>query len=144
MCRELEEDVSRLKALAVGILNDMGGGGVTVPEDLVCEVCRFGAGEIHCVASIVGGIASQESIKVFNLHHLPFQTLCNLLASIYTCFESAQFFFYADVTFSYMQCLLIRTEQPFELCQLLTGQFTPIQGTFLYNAMSATSLVLNI
>jgi len=87
---ELEEDVSRLKALAVGILNDMGGGGVTVPEDLVCEVCRFGAGEIHCVASIVGGIASQESIK------------------------------------------------------LLTGQFTPIQGTFLYNAMSATSLVLNI
>ena len=65
MCRELEEDVSRLKALAVGILNDMGGGGVTVPEDLVCEVCRFGAGEIHCVASIVGGIASQESIKVF-------------------------------------------------------------------------------
>lgn len=82
MCRELEEDVSRLKALAVGILNDMGGGGVTVPEDLVCEVCRFGAGEIHCVASIVGGIASQESIKVSNLHHLPFQTLCNLLASI--------------------------------------------------------------
>ena len=78
MCRELEEDVSRLKALAVGILNDMGGGGVTVPEDLVCEVCRFGAGEIHCVASIVGGIASQESIKVFNF---PSPSISNVVQS---------------------------------------------------------------
>lgn len=149
MCRELEEDVSRLKALAVGILNDMGGGGVTLPEDLVCEVCRFGAGEIHCVASIVGGIASQESIKVPTLHHPPFQTLCTLLSSNYKSFKSVQFLFCfvlfcADVTFSYIQYLLICTDQPFELCQLLTGQFTPIQGTFLYNAMSATSLVLNI
>lgn len=69
--RELEEDVSRLKGVAVGVLNDMGGGGATLPEDLISEVCRFGAGEIHCVASIVGGIASQEAIKVvilsFNL-----------------------------------------------------------------------------
>ncbi len=62
--RELEEDVSRLKAIAVSILNDMGGGGAALPEDLISEVCRFGAGEIHTVASIVGGIASQEAIKV--------------------------------------------------------------------------------
>lgn len=88
--REMEEDVSRLKALAVGLLNDMGGGGASLPEDIISEVCRFGAGEMHCVASIVGGIASQECIK------------------------------------------------------LLTGQFTPIQGVFIYNAMSATSLVLNL
>ncbi|KAG0570361.1 hypothetical protein M758_6G151400 [Ceratodon purpureus] len=87
---EMEEDVSRLKSLAVGLLNDMGGGGASLPEDVVSEICRFGAGEIHCVASIVGGIASQECIK------------------------------------------------------LLTRQFTPIQGTFIYNAMSATSLVLNV
>ena len=63
-CREMEEDVSRLKSLAVGLLNDMGGGGASLPEDVVSEICRFGAGEIHCVASIVGGIASQECIKV--------------------------------------------------------------------------------
>ncbi|CAM6070645.1 unnamed protein product [Sphagnum tenellum] len=87
---ELEEDVSRLKAIAVSILNDMGGGGAALPEDLISEVCRFGAGEIHTIASIVGGIASQEAIK------------------------------------------------------LLTRQFTPVQGTFVYNAMSATSLVLNL
>lgn len=87
---EMEEDVSRLKSLAVGLLNDMGGGGTSLPEDFISEICRFGAAEIHCVASIVGGIASQECIK------------------------------------------------------LLTRQFTPIQGTFIYNAMSATSLVLNV
>lgn len=60
----MEEDASRLKSLAVGLLNDMGGGGASLPEDVIGEVCRFGAGEIHTVASIVGGIASQECIKV--------------------------------------------------------------------------------
>lgn len=64
--RELEEDALRLKSLAIGLLNDMGGGGASLPEDVVSEVCRFGASEIHCVASIVGGIASQECIKVPN------------------------------------------------------------------------------
>lgn len=69
--REIEEDVSRLKSLAVGLLNDMGGGGASLPEDVVSEVCRFGASEIHCVASIVGGIASQECIKVSNCTSFP-------------------------------------------------------------------------
>lgn len=56
--RELEEDVSRLKAIVVSIVNDMGGGGGTLPKDLISEVYCFGAGEIHPIASIVGGIAS--------------------------------------------------------------------------------------
>ncbi len=63
--RKLEEDVSRLKAIGVvSILNDMAGGGAMLPEDLISELYHFGAGEIHTVASIIGGIASQEAIKV--------------------------------------------------------------------------------
>jgi amyloid beta precursor protein binding protein 1 len=62
--RKLEEDVSRLKAIGVSILNDMGGGGAMLPEDLISELYHFGAGEIHTVASIIGRIASQEAIKV--------------------------------------------------------------------------------
>jgi hypothetical protein len=56
--------ISRLKAIHVNILNDMGGGGATFFVDLISEVYHFGAGENHIIASIVGGSASQEAIKV--------------------------------------------------------------------------------
>jgi amyloid beta precursor protein binding protein 1 len=62
--KELEEDVSRLKTIIVSILNDMGWRGATLLVDLISEVCCFGANENHIVASIVGGIASQNAIKL--------------------------------------------------------------------------------
>jgi hypothetical protein len=54
------------------------GGGVSLSDDLVREFCRFGASEIHNVAAIIGGIASQEAIKVLN--RVAF-SLCLLLYS---------------------------------------------------------------
>jgi hypothetical protein len=62
--KELKEDVSRLKAIVVSILNDMGGDKATFFVDLINEVYRFSVGESHIIASIVGGIISQEFIKV--------------------------------------------------------------------------------
>ncbi len=62
--KELEEDVSRLKAIVVSIVNDMGVGGATLPEDLISEVYCFGASEIHTIGSIVGGIALQEGVNI--------------------------------------------------------------------------------
>lgn len=85
-----EEDVTRLKAIALGLLNEVGAGGVALPEDLISEICRFGAGEIHCTAAVVGGIAAQEAIK------------------------------------------------------FITGQFTPLPGTLVYNGMASTSSVFVI
>eukprot|EP00897_Mesotaenium_endlicherianum_P006793 jgi/Mesen1/6141/ME000314S05147 len=85
-----EEDVTRLKAVAMSLLNDAGAGSTTLPEDLISEICRFGAGELHCAAAVVGGIASQEAIK------------------------------------------------------LITGQFTPLGGTLIYNAMASTSSCLTL
>jgi amyloid beta precursor protein binding protein 1 len=43
----------------------MAGGGATFFIYLINEVCHFGVGENHIIASIVGGIASQEVIKVY-------------------------------------------------------------------------------
>ncbi|RXH89974.1 hypothetical protein DVH24_032331 [Malus domestica] len=60
----MDEDISRLKTTAVGLLNDVGCNGVTLTEDLINEMCRFGAAELHAVAAFIGGIASQEVIKV--------------------------------------------------------------------------------
>lgn len=60
----MDEDISRLKMIAVGLLNDLGCNGQTLTEDLISEMTRFGAAELHSVAAFIGGIASQEVIKV--------------------------------------------------------------------------------
>ncbi|KAI5062057.1 hypothetical protein GOP47_0022596 [Adiantum capillus-veneris] len=71
---ELEEDAMKLKTLSTTLLNKMIGGGVggaVLSDDLVSEMCRFGASEIHTVASIIGGIASQEAIKLLTRQFTP-------------------------------------------------------------------------
>ncbi|KAH9617913.1 hypothetical protein KSS87_006386 [Heliosperma pusillum] len=60
---EMDEDISRLKTVAVGLLSDLGCNGSILTEDLINEICRFGASELHAVAAFIGGIASQEVIK---------------------------------------------------------------------------------
>ncbi|KAF6140824.1 hypothetical protein GIB67_042237 [Kingdonia uniflora] len=62
--RGMDEDISRLKTIALGILGDLGCNGSTLTEDLINEMCRFGGAELHTVAAIIGGIVSQEVIKV--------------------------------------------------------------------------------
>ncbi|PSC68884.1 NEDD8-activating enzyme E1 regulatory subunit [Micractinium conductrix] len=92
---ELEEDAALLKSQANAILSECGaaggGGGSSAPagvsDDLVGEMCRCAAGELHVVAAVVGAIAAQEAIK------------------------------------------------------LLTGQFVPVGGALIYNAMQCTTSV---
>ncbi|KAJ0051477.1 hypothetical protein Pint_02033 [Pistacia integerrima] len=62
----MDEDISRLKTAAVSVLSDLGCNGSTLTEDLINEMCRFGAAELHAVAALIGGIASQEVIKVLS------------------------------------------------------------------------------
>lgn len=71
------------------ILSEVGASGVSLSDDCAVEMCRFGASELHVVAAVVGGMASQEAIK------------------------------------------------------LITKQFTPVGGTLLYNAIAATTCVLD-
>ncbi|KAK6252057.1 hypothetical protein QUC31_013777 [Theobroma cacao] len=67
----MDEDISRLKTTAVGLLNDFGCNGLTLTEDLINEMCRFGAAELHAVAAFIGGIASQEVIKLITKQFVP-------------------------------------------------------------------------
>ncbi|XP_033147640.1 NEDD8-activating enzyme E1 regulatory subunit AXL isoform X2 [Brassica rapa] len=66
-----EEDASRLRAIAVSLINEMGCDGYELPEELCNEMCRFGAAELHVVAAFVGGIASQEVIKLITKQFVP-------------------------------------------------------------------------
>ncbi|GKD61142.1 NEDD8-activating enzyme E1 regulatory subunit AXR1-like protein [Tanacetum coccineum] len=59
----MDEDISRLKTTAVSLLTDLGCNGSTLTEDLINEMCRYGAAELHAVAAYIGGVASQEIIK---------------------------------------------------------------------------------
>ncbi len=65
--------MGRLKVAATGVLAEYGpsAAGTTVPDDLVAEMCRFGAAELHCVAAVVGGIAAQEAIKLITHQFVP-------------------------------------------------------------------------
>ncbi|KAE8678407.1 NEDD8-activating enzyme E1 regulatory subunit [Hibiscus syriacus] len=67
----LDEDISRLKTTAVSLVNDWGCTGLTLTEDLINEMCRFGAAELHAVAAVIGGIASQEVIKLITKQFVP-------------------------------------------------------------------------
>lgn len=42
-----------------------------VNDDLVAEMVRFGAAELHCVAAVMGGIGAQEAIKLLTGQFVP-------------------------------------------------------------------------
>ena len=58
---DVAEDVTRLKCIANGILAEIGVGSLGVLDDLTMEMVRCGGGELHAVASVVGGVGSQEA-----------------------------------------------------------------------------------
>lgn len=69
---EWEEDVGRLKTLAWTLASSLGiSERQAVVDDLALEVCRFGASELHALAAIAGGIASQEAIKLLTHQFVP-------------------------------------------------------------------------
>ncbi|GKV33159.1 hypothetical protein SLEP1_g41693 [Rubroshorea leprosula] len=67
----MDEDISRLKTTVISLLNDLGCNGLTLTEDLINEICRFGVAELHSVAAFIGGIASQEVIKLITKQFVP-------------------------------------------------------------------------
>ena len=64
-----------LKQLLGQVLSEMGLASASIQDDLIAEVCRFGAAEIHCVGAILGGIAAQEIIKLLTRQFVPFSGL---------------------------------------------------------------------
>lgn len=44
-----------------------------VSDDLIGEMVRYGASELHLVAAIIGGIAAQEALKLMTAQFVPLQ-----------------------------------------------------------------------
>lgn len=67
-----EADVPALQKTAKALLADLG---VAVPSEIdaakVQEWVRYGAGEVHTVSAVVGGVAAQECIKLITNQRVP-------------------------------------------------------------------------
>lgn len=67
-----ESDVAQMKILALDFLCSNGLSSYAISDDYVTEFCRYGGGEIHSVAAFLGGVASQEVIKLITHQFIPF------------------------------------------------------------------------
>ncbi|XP_010510023.1 PREDICTED: NEDD8-activating enzyme E1 regulatory subunit AXL [Camelina sativa] len=67
----MDHDVAQLKNIALSLLREMGCDGYMLQEELYNEMCRFGAAELHVVAALIGGITSQEVIKLITKQFVP-------------------------------------------------------------------------
>ncbi|KAL3148869.1 hypothetical protein ABBQ32_001742 [Trebouxia sp. C0010 RCD-2024] len=87
--QEIDGDVPALKHIATSIVQDCSSGPASIPDDLVGEICRFGAGELHCVAAVMGGMASQEAIKLITNQFVPINgtIIYNAMNSTMTVFR---------------------------------------------------------
>ncbi|KAJ8303493.1 hypothetical protein KUTeg_019889 [Tegillarca granosa] len=68
---QVESDITKLKSCMSKILQDWGIS-ANIKDDYVHEICRYGAAELHTVASFIGGAAAQEAIKVITSQFVPF------------------------------------------------------------------------
>ncbi len=68
---QAQTDVAKLRAHLNALLGELGVDVSSVPDTLVQEVCRFGAAELHNIAAFMGGVASQEAIKVVTGQWMP-------------------------------------------------------------------------
>ncbi|KAG0229865.1 NEDD8-activating enzyme E1 regulatory subunit [Actinomortierella wolfii] len=70
-----EEDVEHLQSNVATLLESWGVDKTAVSKDRVHEICRYGMGAIHNIASLMGGVVSQEIIKVITEQYIPLNNM---------------------------------------------------------------------
>ncbi len=77
--KDCESDLSVLKMCVSNLVSKLNGNTspshFAMPDELIEEMVRFGASEVHSVASFVGGVASHEVIKLLTSQYVPFSDL---------------------------------------------------------------------
>lgn len=67
-----ESDFAQIKSIVCDFLGSNGLSSCTVSDDHITEFCRYGGQEVHSVSAFIGGVASQEVIKLITHQYLPF------------------------------------------------------------------------
>lgn len=68
---QVASDTKTLVSLSASLLKELNLSDVSVDESSIQEIVRFGAAELHPIAAFLGGIASQEVIKVVTHMYTP-------------------------------------------------------------------------
>lgn len=66
-----ESDVAQMKTIVLEFLCN-NGLSCNISDDYITEFCRYGGAEIQSIAAFVGGVASQEVIKLVTHQYVPF------------------------------------------------------------------------
>lgn len=64
----VDSDVTHLKSFVSSLIQENDS---LIADDKIIEFCRYGGGELHSVAAYVGGVASQEVIKLITHQYVP-------------------------------------------------------------------------
>lgn len=67
----MESDITQVKAIVASLLLEWGLSDCVIEEDYIHEYCRYGGAELHSVAAYIGGVASQEVIKIITKQYVP-------------------------------------------------------------------------
>lgn len=67
----LDEDAAKVWLLTSALVQELGVELPALAEDHAHEMVRYGAGELHNVAALIGGVASQEAVKLITAQYVP-------------------------------------------------------------------------
>jgi amyloid beta precursor protein binding protein 1 len=68
--RQIETDLNNLKQFGKQLLNSDKPQG-PVRENILGELCRYGASELHSISAFIGGCCAQEAIKLITHQYVP-------------------------------------------------------------------------
>ena len=79
----VDSDVGIMKTIVSNLLNCWELPPSVVRDDCITEFCRYGGSELHSVAAFMGGVASQEVVKIVTHQFIPLNN--TLIYSAMTC-----------------------------------------------------------
>jgi len=68
--RQLEIDLNDLKQIGKQLINSDKQQGA-LRENILEELCRYGASELHSISAFIGGCCAQEAIKLITHQYVP-------------------------------------------------------------------------
>jgi len=68
---DVEGDIPLLKKSVLAVISALGINNNSIKDEIIHEMCRFGASELHNIAAFIGGVASQEVIKLITHQFVP-------------------------------------------------------------------------
>jgi len=71
--RQFETDLNDLKQINKNLSNKYSMNGDK--QDILEELCRYGASELHSVAAFIGGCCAQEAIKLITHQYIPIDNI---------------------------------------------------------------------